>query len=550
MRLMRVLLIIACLRGSQSCALLVTNFDVDNRTLRQASEHLIPRGPDASSSARPSGFTIYHRLLHMHGLRPALQPYASTDGTRFAVFNGEIYNFREFERGTPFAADGESLLHAHERALHEHRGRSVGEVAARFVESLDGEFALVLLDLSAATLLLGTDPFATKPLFYALHAQRLAVATYKSALLRLGFPESTTVEVAANTAIVIDTRTARVISEERAVRWQLGQTEGDTRMWRAAFARAVEKRALHSGPSVPIALTLSNGLDSGLLHCVLDRLRVPLWTYSIVGGGDPIEKIAARVAWANSTMRAHAIVLSSADMSREEAWLQSHLDVYRFQYMLLPKHRAIPIHRDNAAKGISYIYRHARRRRRRLFLVGAGPDEHMSMYRPPTDYPALRPWPARGPLRTAPFPNRSTLEGYFPWPTFYGNSMLGLLRREEYIAGAYGIESRYPFLDKEVVQEWLRLSPVLKNGRFKPPIVDMLAEECHGYPHTVYKVGYHVTSNRRQASSFVGTFIREGATASPSGNVTDCVIDAWSAVQEAAVVAMQDRRRHTRGISG
>jgi len=33
--------------------------------------------------------------------------------------------------------------------------------------------------------------------------------------------------------------------------------------------------------------------------------------------------------------------------------------------------------------------------------------------------------------------------------------MESYLAKEEYVGGAYGIESRYPFLDKKVVQEFL-----------------------------------------------------------------------------------------------
>ena len=38
--------------------------------------------------------------------------------------------------------------------------------------------------------------------------------------------------------------------------------------------------------------------------------------------------------------------------------------------------------------------------------------------------------------------------------------------KEEIIGGSHGIEQRYPFLDKEVVQEFLWLKPELKNKYF------------------------------------------------------------------------------------
>jgi asparagine synthetase B (glutamine-hydrolysing) len=39
--------------------------------------------------------------------------------------------------------------------------------------------------------------------------------------------------------------------------------------------------------------------------------------------------------------------------------------------------------------------------------------------------------------------------------------------KEEHVAGSYGIEARYPFLDRRVVQEFLALDSRLKNSRYK-----------------------------------------------------------------------------------
>ena len=44
------------------------------------------------------------------------------------------------------------------------------------------------------------------------------------------------------------------------------------------------------------------------------------------------------------------------------------------------------------------------------------------------------------------------------------------LMRDETIAGAHGIEARYPYLDRRVVQEYLWLSDELKNSLYKAPI--------------------------------------------------------------------------------
>ena len=44
----------------------------------------------------------------------------------------------------------------------------------------------------------------------------------------------------------------------------------------------------------------------------------------------------------------------------------------------------------------------------------------------------------------------------------------------ERVSGCFGIEARYPFLDKQVVQEFLWLSDSLKNKEFKQCIAQYM----------------------------------------------------------------------------
>ena len=81
------------------------------------------------------------------------------------------------------------------------------------------------------------------------------------------------------------------------------------------------------------------------------------------------------------------------------------------------------------------------------------------------------------------FPEK--LESIFPWASFYGSTMESYLVKEEYIAGSYGIETRYPYLDKQVVQEFLWLSPYLKNLTYKSVIFAYL--NANQYPLELMK---------------------------------------------------------------
>jgi hypothetical protein len=63
-----------------------------------------------------------------------------------------------------------------------------------------------------------------------------------------------------------------------------------------------------------------------------------------------------------------------------------------------------------------------------------------------------------------------SLDGIFPWCHFYEGSMEAFIAKEEHVAGMYGIEGRYPYLDKSVVQEFLWLTQDLKNRMYKAPL--------------------------------------------------------------------------------
>ena len=58
--------------------------------------------------------------------------------------------------------------------------------------------------------------------------------------------------------------------------------------------------------------------------------------------------------------------------------------------------------------------------------------------------------------------------------------MESYLAKEEYVSGMHGVETRYPFLDKKVVQEFLWLDHNLKNSQYKSVIDNYFVE--NNYP--------------------------------------------------------------------
>ena len=97
-------------------------------------------------------------------------------------------------------------------------------------------------------------------------------------------------------------------------------------------------------------------------------------------------------------------------------------------------------------------------------LSGQGADEILSDY--------------------APWPDQSELKGVFRIASvvaeFQPRVPESYLMKEEYAAGAFGIENRYPFLDADVVQEFLSLSADAKNRHYKAPLREYLVR--HEFP--------------------------------------------------------------------
>ena len=139
---------------------------------------LLHRGPDGVDYYRCAPCALAHTRLSIIDLETGGQPMANEDGTVWTVFNGEIFNFIELRAtlqrlGHRFRtrSDTEVIVHAYE---------AYGD---RFVEQLNGQFALALWDVRRQRLVLARDRVGIRPLFYAQSAGRLLFASEIKAIL-------------------------------------------------------------------------------------------------------------------------------------------------------------------------------------------------------------------------------------------------------------------------------------------------------------------------------------------------------------------------------
>ena len=132
-------------------------------TLDKMCKIITHRGPDEQGVAVEGRAALGMRRLSIIDIKSGQQPIYNETGTKFIVFNGEIYNFRELKndlesRGHRFKtnSDTETILHAYE------------EYGADCVSRLRGMFAFAIWDKSDESLFIARDRVGKKPLFYAV----------------------------------------------------------------------------------------------------------------------------------------------------------------------------------------------------------------------------------------------------------------------------------------------------------------------------------------------------------------------------------------------
>jgi asparagine synthase (glutamine-hydrolysing) len=287
---------------------------VRRETLVAMRDRLIHRGPDDEGIFVGEGGRVGlgFRRLRIIDLTPvANQPMSNEDGTVWVAFNGEIYNYRELRprlvsQGHQFRSqsDTEVIVHLYE------------ELGPRFVDELDGMFALALWDARTSRLVLARDRAGKKPLFYFQDRRRCVFGSEIKALFAhpdvpIGIDETQVPlyflhgyaphpaslyrdirQVDPGRTIVID---ANGRSESRRY-WRLqfpdaghpakpiGRQEARERV-RQLTTAAVSRRLVSD---VPLGAFLSGGIDSTIVVGLMSRLTgAPVRTFTIGFEGAP-----------------------------------------------------------------------------------------------------------------------------------------------------------------------------------------------------------------------------------------------------------------------
>ena len=116
--------------------------DNNETLLNQMSTAIRHRGPDDSQYIVRDGLCVAFRRLSIIDLNTGDQPFTSEDGRYTAVFNGEIYNYRDLR--APLMEEGVEFRTNSEIEVIVELYRKYGD---EFITRLRGMFAILIYEL-------------------------------------------------------------------------------------------------------------------------------------------------------------------------------------------------------------------------------------------------------------------------------------------------------------------------------------------------------------------------------------------------------------------
>lgn len=272
-------------------------------TIRNMCAAMVHRGPDSQGLFENAHVALGMRRLSIIDVAHGDQPVFNESGTVAAVFNGEIYNFRELR--DQLISKGHVLRSRSDSEIIPHLYEEYGE---NLVRHLRGMFAIGLWDAERSRLLLARDRLGKKPLYYRTDPAGIAFASELKGLLADRATDRRVDEIAISHYLTLQyvpapfsaLRSVRkvepahvVISENGKVRtsryWSMNYLAESTFDRRSEEDLADELRErildcvkIRLVSERPVGAFLSGGLDSSAIVAAMSRVSAgQVRTFSI-----------------------------------------------------------------------------------------------------------------------------------------------------------------------------------------------------------------------------------------------------------------------------
>ena len=157
---------------------------VDEQMLTKMRDALEHRGPDDKGLFIENNLGLGHRRLSIIDVTiGGHQPFLSEDGRYVMVYNGEIYNFKDFY--TELKNNGFNVItHSDTEVLL----KLFQLYGLKMLNRLNGMFAFAIWDKKDKKLTVVRDRMGVKPLYYSFHNETFYFASEQKALFTAGVP--------------------------------------------------------------------------------------------------------------------------------------------------------------------------------------------------------------------------------------------------------------------------------------------------------------------------------------------------------------------------
>ncbi len=246
----------------------------DKKTINRMLDALPHRGPNDRGIHEYSNGVFGHTRLSIVDVAHGHQPIVVNNGKTGIICNGEIYNFKELNKGLlskyrfRTESDSETVLR-----LYQEKG-------ADCVRDLNGMFAFAVYDND--TFMMARDPIGIKPLYYGYYRDALYFSSELGAMTLAGVNEVH--EFPAGHYYTPSKGFVQYYTIPEIEDTALTDIEEICGLIRKTFTKAVKDRLL-ADPSVPVGSFCSGGLDSSLIAAIAAEEIPNLHTF-VVGMKD------------------------------------------------------------------------------------------------------------------------------------------------------------------------------------------------------------------------------------------------------------------------
>ncbi|MEJ2682965.1 MAG: asparagine synthase-related protein [Candidatus Sulfobium sp.] len=379
---------------------------------------------------RGSHIALGHSRLKIVGQESTTQPYTSCDGRLALVHNGEIYNYdklktlllRHHEIKT--TSDSEIIVHV----LEETYQGDLLDAVKKVTGLLDGMYALAVTD--GKSIVVARDPIGKKPLYYIKNGDVTYFASEKKALWngtdspgRLNPGEILSIDdsgPAVHEGFMLQFPQIDIVDFREAVE-----------LYKTALIRAVKKRLTGLNES-HLGVIFSGGIDSVLVSKLLQREGKNIVCYC-TGTEDSGDIIAARAVAKELGLELKTTIITDSFVEGIIPEIIRNVE----ESGLLQVEVAIPMYMAARMASEDNI---------RVMYTGQAADELFAGY----------PW----------YNDVLAEFGYLRLHEKLWEDLNYLYRdtleREDKLTMAHSIEVRAPYLDRDVIQGAMRISPRLK----------------------------------------------------------------------------------------